>query len=397
MGIPLDGGNKEMKNDETDILIVGGGPAGATSALYLTELGLDITLVEKKKFPRETLCGEFLSKEVTVVLKELDLFEEFISLKPNKLKSFKAISKSGVELTSTLNFEAYGMKRSVFDEMLLDRVKRKNINVIQPGEVLGINKTNRGFFTEILPAKGESYGINSRYVIGAYGRQNKLDKRLGRNFIDKKSQLNGVKFHFPVNMLNEYCLDEIRIYFEEGFYCGINQVNEAEVTICFLEYRNNSQLSPRDKLLEVIKSNPKFNQLFRDDAIDFIKSINVYGTGNIFFGKRKLVENGIIMIGDSARVIAPLAGDGIGMAMESAKLLSSIMNANKTEDLDSDKVYDEYEKRFARLFNRRLRTAGYLQKIMLSKFFSKSALRIVSSLNIPVSSLIKNTRNREVL
>lgn len=386
-----------MKNNETDILIVGGGPAGATSALYLTELGFDITLVEKKKFPRETLCGEFLSKEVTVILKELDLYEEFISLKPNKLKSFKAISKSGDELTSPLSFEAYGMKRSMFDEMLLNRVKRKNINVIQPGEVLGINKTNRGFFTEMLAATGESYGINSRYVIGAYGRQNKLDKKLGRNFIDKKSQLNGVKFHFPVNMLKEFCPDEIRIYFDEEFYCGINQVNESEVTVCFLEHRNQSQISPRERLLEVIKSNPKFNRLFTNEAIDFIKSINVYGTGNIFFGKRKLVENGIIMIGDSARVIAPLAGDGIGMAMESAKLLSSILNENKSEDLDSDKVYDEYEKRFARFFNSRLRTAGYLQKIMLSKLFSKSALRIVSSLNIPVSSLIKYTRNKEVL
>src|SRR5690606_1431371 len=110
----------------------------------------------------------------------------------------------------------------------------------------------------------------------------------------------------------------------------------------------------------------------------------------------KLVEDGIIMIGDCARVIAPLAGDGIGMAMENAKLLFSIFNKIKTKELNSDKVCFEYEKRFARLFNSRLRTAGYLQKIILSKLFGKYALRIVSSLNIPVSSLIKNTRNREM-
>lgn len=386
-----------MKNDQTDILIIGGGPAGATSALYLTEHGFNITLVEKKKFPRETLCGEFLSQEVTNALKELNLFEEFISLKPNRLKTFKAISKTGVELTSPLNFEAYGMKRSVFDEMLLTKVKGKKISVIQPGEALTTNKTNGGFCSEILLDTGESFSVNSKFVIGAYGKQNILDKKFGRKFIDKKSQLNAVKLHLPVNLLNEYCPDEIRIYFDEGFYCGINQVNDAEVTICFLEHRVKSQVSPRDKLLEVIKSNPKFNQLFTDDAIDFIKSANIYGTGNIFFGKRTLVENGIIMIGDSARVIAPLAGDGIGMAMESAKLLSSILKENKTEDLADNKVYAEYEKRFARLFNNRLRIAGYLQKILLSKLLSKSVLRIVSILNIPVTSLIKNTRNREAL
>ena len=63
---------------ETDILIIGGGPAGSTTALYLSKPGYDITLIEKKKFPRETLCGEFLSKEVTDILKELNIFQEFI-------------------------------------------------------------------------------------------------------------------------------------------------------------------------------------------------------------------------------------------------------------------------------------------------------------------------------
>ena len=46
----------------------------------------------------------------------------------------------------------------------------------------------------------------------------------------------------------------------------------------------------------------------------------IFGTGNIYFGKKNLVENGIYMVGDASGIIAPLSGDGIGMAFESAKI-----------------------------------------------------------------------------
>ena len=145
----MDGRDKEMIEQTTDILIIGGGPAGSTSALYLSQLGFDITLVEKKVFPRETLCGEFLSKEVTDILKELNLFNDFISLNPNKLKSFCAVDDSGIELKSHLNFEAYAMKRSVFDLLLVEKAKARKVNIIQPAEVISTTKSNSNFISEI--------------------------------------------------------------------------------------------------------------------------------------------------------------------------------------------------------------------------------------------------------
>ncbi|MBP1683127.1 MAG: FAD-dependent oxidoreductase [Ignavibacteriaceae bacterium] len=145
----MDDRDKEMIEQTTDILIIGGGPAGSTSALYLSQLGFDITLVEKKAFPRETLCGEFLSKEVTDILIELNLFNDFISLNPNKLKSFRAVDDSGIELKSDLNFEAYAMKRSVFDLLLVEKAQSRKVNIIQPAEVISTTKSNSNFISEI--------------------------------------------------------------------------------------------------------------------------------------------------------------------------------------------------------------------------------------------------------
>lgn len=378
---------------ETDILVIGGGPAGSTTALYLSKLGYDITLIEKKKFPRETLCGEFLSKEITDILKELNIFQEFISLKPNQIKSFRAVNDSATELHSDLNFEAYAMKRSVFDSLLLENAKKQNVNIIQPAIVRSVSKINSGFVSEVENESGEVIQVKSKLVIAAYGKQNSLDKKLERSFINKKSFLNGIKFHLPVELLKEKFSDEIRIYIDEGIYCGMNQVNDSEITVCFLENRKNSKIPSRERLAEVIRSNKSFRDIFTDEAVDHINSANVYGTGNIHFGKREIVENGIIMVGDSARVIAPLAGDGIGMAMESAKILYEVLNNHKLVESELRSIYLNYKQLYEKAFSKRLAAARIIQAIILNKKLRKIGFAFADKYPALLPYLIKFTRS----
>lgn len=380
-----------MIEQKTDILIIGGGPAGTTTALYLSQLGFDIILIEKKSFPREVLCGEFLSKEVTVILKELNLFDDFLSLKPNTLNSFRAIDETGIELKSDLKFEAYAMKRSVFDLFLLDKAKARKVKILQPAEVVSVTKSKSEFISEIIEEATQKYRINSKLVIGAYGKQNILDKKLERDFVNKKSNLNGVKFHLPVDLLNNSFSEEIRIYTDHELYCGVNQVSDTEMTVCFLENRKQSKIPSRERLIEVIRSNKHFQEVFSEAAIDYIKRINIYGTGNIFFGKRKVVENEIIMVGDAAGVISPLAGDGIGMAMESAKLLYSILinrNINFPEE-----IFSKYKKQYEKVFSRRLMIAKIIQSIILNQSARSIGFGLVKNYPSLLPYLIKFTRS----
>jgi menaquinone-9 beta-reductase len=378
---------------ETDILVIGGGPAGSTTALYLSRLGYDITLIEKKKFPRETLCGEFLSKEVTDILKELNIFKEFVSLKPNQIKSFRAVNDSATELHSDLNFEAYAMKRSVFDSLLLENAKKQNVNIIQPAIVRSVSKINSGFVSEVENESGEVIQVKSKLVIAAYGKQNSLDKKLERSFINKKSFLNGIKFHLPIELLKEKFSDEIRIYIDEGIYCGMNQVNDSEITVCFLENRKYSKIPSRERLTEVINSNKNFRTIFSNEAINYLNTANAYGTGNIHFGKREVVENGIIMVGDSARVIAPLAGDGIGMAMESAKILYEVLNNHKLVESELRSIYLNYKQLYEKAFSKRLAAARIIQAIILNKKLRKIGFAFADKYSALLPYLIKFTRS----
>ncbi len=122
-----------------------GGPAGSMAAIYLSRFGFDVCLIEKKKFPRDVLCGEFLSEEVTALLKELKLFEEFLALNPVLISRFKSVNESGTEIHSNLSFPAYALKRSLFDKFLLNEAINSGANVYQPAEADFIRREDDKF------------------------------------------------------------------------------------------------------------------------------------------------------------------------------------------------------------------------------------------------------------
>ena len=95
--------------------VIGGGPAGSSTAINLAKKGFKVCLFEKTSFPRETICGEFLSKEVIENLKILNLFDKFNALKPNLINSFRYFNDNGESISTHFNFNAYSLKRSTFD------------------------------------------------------------------------------------------------------------------------------------------------------------------------------------------------------------------------------------------------------------------------------------------
>jgi hypothetical protein len=375
-----------------EITIIGGGPAGSTTAIYLSDYGFNVCLIEKKAFPRETLCGEFLSAEVMNNLKELNLFHEFLSLKPNPIKSFCFFNKNGKTISSELNFSAFGLRRSVFDDFLLKTAIEKGTTVLQPAEVKSIYNSGKVFIIG-TDYKNQKLNIKSDFVIGAYGKQNIMDKHLARNFTGIKTRLNGIKFHVDKDYLKDFPQNEIHIYSAGNIYCGINIVDSNTATLCFLEDRKQWNLSARNHLLELVKINKSFNKIFPAAFEDVIKELPAYGTGNIFFGKRNLVEKGVFMVGDSAGVIAPLAGDGIGMAMDSAKILSEILYYKKSNHLSLDETGSLYSDKWNRNFSKRLKTAGFIQKMVLKDEFTDIAVSVIRRFPGMMNYFVHATRN----
>ena len=366
-----------MGLNKFDIAIIGGGPAGSSTAIHLASCGLNVSLFEKKEFPRDVICGEFLSYEVIESLRKLGLYRQFMSLNPTPINSFKFINSDSSEIRTEFPFESYAMRRSMFDNFLLEKAKESGVKVFQPSEVKMINGQRAFFRLKVLNSQNTCEDVSSRFLIAAYGKQNILDKLLNRNFVNRKSGLNGIKFHINKKYLKDFPGNEIHIYTAQGIYCGINSISSAEATLCFLEDRSNYSGSAKDHLIYLMKTNKKFADVFTNDFPNTINDMQIYGAGNIYFGKRELVKDGIFMVGDAAEVIAPLAGDGIGMALETAELLGKILADGIRKNKDAEIVEKEYIKKWNEHFKLRLLSAGFIQKQVLGSVLQKTSIRVL--------------------
>jgi flavin-dependent dehydrogenase len=176
-------------------------------------------------------------------------------------------------------------------------------------------------------------------------------------------------------------------------YCGVNHVDHGLATICLLERRSAENVPPRARLGELVAANKHFADVAGITVIAALDDAPVYGTGNIYFGTRNLVENGIFMVGDAGRVISPLAGDGIGMALQSAQLLGTLFGEHRRTEPDARVHEAAYCRRWERMFNSRLRAAAALQRIMLSTPLRRLGIALLSISPSLLRAAIGMTRN----
>lgn len=381
-----------LNMSDYEIAVIGGGPSGSSAASYLARAGFKVVLFEMKNFPRNTVCGEFLSGEIQDILHELGIYDQFMELGPNPIENFSLVFENRKKISSELGFTAFGLQRSYFDNLLLDTARNLGTTVLQPAKVNEIKKEGDAFKITYSYKNVDKFVFVDK-VIAAYGRQNFLDKKLTRSFTDETTKLNGIKFQVESSLLNDPDKGTIKIYTANNIYCGINAVDNDLVTICFLENRSSYENSPRQHLRDLLDSNKEFRDIFKPAFYDTIDEVVIYGCGNIYFGGRHLIENGIYMIGDSAGVIAPLSGEGISMALQSGKLIAEILIQQRDKHLNEDLTRRAFEKNWKKLFRRRLITAKIIQQILLRNGIRQLGSFIKISPYI-IKKLIQSTRGK---
>jgi menaquinone-9 beta-reductase len=371
---------------EYDFSVIGGGPAGSFTAFLLAAEGFSVCLFEQKEFPREILCGEFLSYEVSNHLKDTGLYERFLELNPNRLTAFRLFTSKNNTALTDFRFTAFGLKRSTLDTFLLSAAEEKGVEVFQPCKAKKINKEGDYFIINAADSTG-NLEIKSSRVIDATGKSRSLSQAPPEN----DSPYNGVKIHMDAALFDHLPKNEIHIYTGKNIYCGLNNVNESAVTLCFLEKRGDNDPPAREKFIRLKKENPAFNYLMKGATDHDIINSKVYGTGGIVFGRKDTFKDDVYRVGDAAGVIAPLAGDGIGMAMESARLLADIFIKEMTEKNAGFNPALIYAEKWKKKFRKRLSAAGLIQRTIFSSFLNP-AVKLMSIYPRSINTLIDYTR-----
>jgi flavin-dependent dehydrogenase len=347
-----------LQNHPADIIIIGGGLAGLVSAIHLSKAGLRVTLIEKNEYPKHKVCGEYISNEVLPYLQWLGADPLVIGAK--KISRFLLSTTRGKTIETTLPLGGFGISRFTLDYFLLQKAKQNNCIVIQDN-VIDLHFADDSF---VVKTK-EGNELSAKIVIGAFGKRSNMDITLDREFIKNKSPFVAVKTHVQGNFPE----DLVALHNFKGGYCGVSKVENGNINLCYLaNYKSFRQYKNIDTFnKEVLYKNPHLKKIFENSTPVFEHPLTI---SQVSFSDKTTVQDHILMCGDAAGMIHPLCGNGMGIAIRSAKIASELIIDYFDKKIKSrQKLESMYHRQWNKEFKKRIKTGRVLQS-----FFGKDNL-----------------------
>ena len=368
-----------------DVIIVGGGLAGLTSAIHLSTRKKRVLLIEKNEYPKHKVCGEYISNEVLPYLNSLGI---------NPInEGAKQITKVHISTTKSnlikgeLPLGGFGMSRYFLDNLL---VKKAHLNGVQ---ILKDTVDSIHFKKDSFTITTKSSGVfQSKITIGAFGKRSSLDQKMKRKFIQKKSPYLAVKIHvkgvFPENL--------VALHNFKGGYCGDSKVEDNAINVCYItEYRSfKKHKNITDFQEQVVFKNEHLRKIFKESTPVFEKPLTI---SQVSFQTKNPVEDHIIMCGDTAGMIHPLCGNGMGMAISSARLASvRILQFLNGEIKTREGLEKQYLRDWNKEFKIRLKTGHFIAWLFRNQTISQIAYSILKRIPSLLPKMIKFTHGKQL-
>ncbi|WP_153845455.1 NAD(P)/FAD-dependent oxidoreductase [Sphingobacterium paramultivorum] len=362
-----------------DVIIIGGGLAGLTSALHLSKQGFNVTLIEKHDFPRHKVCGEYVSNEILAYLHWLQVDVE--SLYPTHIQELEFTTEGGQMNRVRLPLGGIGISRYALDDLLYQQAKGNGCTIVI-ATVTGIS-----FSADTFAVSFQDQVLRSKIVLGAYGKRSNMDQLLSRDFITKTSPWMAVKAHYSGDFPN----DLIALHHFEGGYCGISKVEDDRINLCYLAdvktFKRYKNIGDYQK--SVLSKNRHLKYFFEHNRLLFEKPLTI---SQFSFDKKSTIENHILMIGDTAGLIHPFCGNGMAMAIHSAKIASELVLEYYRGHIHSRKQLEKaYVKQWNQTFKRRLLFGRLLSRLLSYKIGTAVLMKTASFFPKMLSWIIKQT------
>ncbi len=371
-------------NYDAEVIIIGGGLAGLTSAIHLSKMGVDVIVIEKNSYPKHKVCGEYISNEILPYFHWLSINIE--ELKPTHISTLQFSSESGRTIETQLPLGGFGISRFALDHFLSQKARSQNCEIIedQVNEVVF-----RDNFFEVHLASGKI--LTAKVVLGGFGKRSNLDVKMKRNFIEQKSPWLAVKSHYKGNFLD----DVVGLHNFKGGYCGVSKVENDLLNICYLanfksfkKYKNIEEFQEK-----IVAQNPHLKAILKNSTSVFEKPLTI---SQICFEKKENVENHILMMGDTAGLIHPLCGNGMAMAIHSAKLATEQTLNFLTGKISRPDFEQNYTKNWNKNFRARLRYGRILGTILEHSKWSEILTNFIIHIPFLLPLIIKKTHGKEI-
>ena len=346
-----------------DLAIIGGGPAGASTAISAAREGARVLLLERGRFPRHKVCGEFVSAESLTLLKGLlnpqhaAVFEDAVRIPRAR------IFLDGRILQAAVDPPAASIARFDLDAALWQSAVSAGVDARQQATVQSI--AGAGPFR--VATAGEEF--EARALVNASGRWSNLNLPPPDNGRRTQKWL-GVKAHFSEPVSHP----SVDLYFFESGYCGVQPVAVSDKKSA--AGRVNASAMVRadvaSSLTEVFAQHPALRERSRNWTL----LSDPVSTSPLIFRNPQPERDGVLMAGDAAGFVDPFVGDGISLALRSGSLAARCLQpffADKASLLDAVRHYRQaYDSSLLPVFRasskirRMLVLPGYIRRPFLS-------------------------------
>ena len=357
----------DVRQEEFDVVVVGGGPAGSTLGTLVAMQGHRVLLLERETFPRYQIGESLLPATVQGICRLLGVFDEVSAAGfPRKNGgTFRWGAKAepwtfsfsvSPKISGSTSF-AYQVERSKFDKILLDNAARKGVTVRESCPVTAVLEDgDQVTGVEYTDAEGAEHRVLAKYVVDASGNTSRIHKYVGgtREYSEFFRSLalfgyfeNGKRLPAPSsgNILS--------VAFPSGWfwYIPLSDTLTSVGAVVRREDAAKIQGDPEEAMQALIAESPLMSEFLADATR---VTTGQYGEMRVrkdySYHNTKFWRPGMVLVGDAACFVDPVFSSGVHLATYSALLAARSINSILAGRIDEDRAFREFEQRYRREF-----------------------------------------------
>jgi len=343
---------------DSDVIVSGGGPAGATAAAFCAQHGLRVALFEHARFPRHKVCGDVINPNCWPVLERLGVAGEIRALPHHEI--------DGAVFTTMKNHTAIplqagtvAIRRSLFDAALLNHARTCGVQVFE-GETVHEISTHR----HVVASNGHHLAVTG--IIGADGRHSVVAQKAG---LIRRHRVHNGHIAFQSHFRAPTALDNrVQLHLFRGGYCGVVRVDGDRANLCIVtEARGARSDSGCEALFEhTVWQNPGF----RDLGVTPEPLEPLHSSHPLQAPMNVPARNSVFLTGDALRVMEPFTGQGIFFALRTAELAADAICSQSHPEVT-------YAAAVTALYRQRGRTNEWLRRVMYHERAARSLITII--------------------
>ncbi len=360
-------------------------------ALDLNRRGYDVALCDQAKFPRDKVCGEFISPGADPILEQLGVLNAIEALTPKRLKGVAISSYESAELgidypaaTETGSRPtSLSVPRYQLDALFLKQVQSAGVKVFEQHKVTDFI-FNEGCVAGVTgwDENKTAFSLSCKLVVDAGGRNAVSLKK----FSLKREPSGSTKIAFSahwqgVHLPDDYCY----MHVSRPGYTGISSVGNGRANVVLVVDRSALGGEKTEVFYHrVLMKNSRRNEILLDgERVEPVRSVE-----SLAFAVKPAPCGGLILVGDATGFIDPFTGEGIYLSLRSAQLAGEVIHAGFKGSNFSRNVLSVYDQQRRQEFGGKFLLSRILQWLIYNRPFCNRVMKSLASNRVLAETLV---------